>query len=498
MARDTRAHLMPAPSPASLLAVATAAALVLVASCNSGGAADPGGAQPTGGSGAATNPDRGQGGQSNGQAGTASAPSGGAGGNSAGTGGAGQAMGGGAPGGAGGAGTDSDAAPTPSPPGASAGEITVAAGDVARNATIVSFPFPGGAGTARVLALRAAGGERLPLQVDATGTATFILPELAAGAQATFTIETPAMTAMTAPAVTAAREADGVAVAVGGAAVFRYRTMGKLPPGIGDAYLRGGYLHPITTPGGLLVSDDYPGDHRHHHGLWSAWAHTVFEGHDVDFWNMGGRSAKVDFDALNATWEGPVHGGLEARQVHVSLAGGSKVALNETWHITAYRTHATAAPYFVFDLDSKQEAASASPVMLQKYIYGGFALRGHASWNGAGGAVFLTSEGKTRANGDGTDMRWCFMGGKVDGKMAGYAALGHPDNFRAPQPVRINPTNPFFSIAPVRDSGFDIAEGKPYISRYRIVVTDGGPDKDLLDRLWNDYAHPPMVTVHAP
>jgi hypothetical protein len=369
----------------------------------------------------------------------------------------------------------------------------VAAGDLAREATVVSFPLPGG--PARVLSLRGAGGERLPLQVDAAGTATFVLPMLAAGVQATYAIESEAPAA--AAAVTATREADGVAVAIGGTPAFRYRTTGKLPPGIGDAYLRGGYLHPITTPGGLLVTDDYPGDHRHHHGLWSAWAHTVFEGHDVDFWNMGGRSAKVDFDALNTTWEGPVHGGLDTRQVHVSLAGGSKVALNETWHITAYHTHAGAPPYFVFDLDSKQEAASMSPVMLQKYIYGGFALRGHASWGGAGGAVFLTSEGKTRGNGDGTDMRWCFIGGKVDGKMAGYAALGHPDNFRAPQPVRINPTDPFFSIAPVRDSGFDIAPGKPYVSRFRIVVTDGEPDKALLDRLWNDYAKPPVVTVKA-
>jgi hypothetical protein len=377
------------------------------------------------------------------------------------------------------------------PPGVAAGEIVVAAGDLAREATVVSFPL--GGGPARVMALRGSNGERLPLQVDGAGTATFVLPMLAAGAQATYALE--AATTPGAAAVTAAREADGVVVAIGGAAVFRYRTTGKLPPGIGDAYLRGGYLHPITTPGGLLVSDDYPGDHRHHHGLWSAWAHTVFEGKDVDFWNMGGRSAKVDFDTLNTTWEGPVHGGLDARQVHVSLAGGSKVALNETWHLTAYRTHATAPPYFVFDLDSKQEAASMSPVMLQKYIYGGFALRGHAAWNGAGGAVFLTSEGKTRGDGDGTDARWCFIGGKVEGKMAGYAALGHPDNFRAPQPVRINPTNPFFSIAPVRDSGFDIAPGKPYLSRYRIVVTDGGPDKALLERLWNDYAHPPVVTV---
>jgi hypothetical protein len=294
------------------------------------------------------------------------------------------------------------------------------------------------------------------------------------------------------------KEADGVKVTQGAATVFRYQMQGKLPPGIGAAFLRGGYLHPIFTPAGLLVTGDYPGDHRHHHGLWSAWAKTSFEGKEMDFWNMGGRSAKVDFDALLSTWEGAVHGGLKTRQVHVALTGGPKTALNETWDLTVYRTHAAAPPvtppYFVFDLDSVQEAAGA-PVMLHQYIYGGFALRGHDSWSGGGGAVYLTSEGKNRGNGDGTDARWCFIGGKVDGKMAGYAALGHPSNFRAPQPVRINPTDQFFSIAPVRDSGFDITAGKPYVSRYRIVVTDGGPDAALLERLWQDYAEPPVVTV---
>ncbi len=377
-------------------------------------------------------------------------------------------------------------------PSGSSAEITVAAGADRRLATIVTFPWegdvPGGS-----IVLRGEGGVRLPLQI-AAGRATFILPELAANAEARFSLETAAAEATA--GVTVAKEADAVKVNVGAATALRYQTVGKLPAGVGQAFLRGGYLHPIFTPTGLMVTDDYPGDHRHHHGLWSAWASSSFEGREVDFWNMGGRSAKVDFDSLAGMWQGPVHGGFESKQVHVSLAGGqSKVALNELWRVTAYRTHVDAPPYFVFDLDSTQEAASTSPVMLHKYIYGGFALRGHASWGGGGGAVFLTSEGKNRASGDGTNARWCYIGGRVDGKPAGYAALGHPNNFRAPQPVRINPTDPFFSIAPVRDSGFDIAPGKPFVSRYRIVISDGAPDAALLDRLWNDYARPPTVTL---
>ena len=77
----------------------------------------------------------------------------------------------------------------------------------------------------------------------------------------------------------------------------------------------------------------------------------------------------------------------------------------------------------------------------------------------------------------------------------GYAALGHPDNFRAPQPLRINPLDPFFSFAPARAGAFEIVPGKPYVSHFRIVTADGPPDAKLFDRLWNDYAHPPEVTI---
>ncbi len=388
-----------------------------------------------------------------------------------------------------------DAAPIVAPPSVGVGQgVTVSAGDLARQNTIVSFPWPA-ADAGKSLALRDAQGTLLPLQVDAQGRATFILPSLAAGATALFTVDDGS--SKPPPGATAVEEEDGVKLLLGPTTVLRYQTKGKLPPGIGANYLRGGYIHPLYTPGGLLVTDDYPGDHRHHHGIWSAWAHSTFEGRQMDFWNMGGGSAKVDFDSLGGTWNGPVHAGLRTHHVFVDrrAPGGPKTALNEDWVVTLYQTQGAdgAAPYFVFDIDSVQQTASASPVMLENYLYGGFAFRGSAQWRS--GATFLTSEGKDRQAGDGSTGRWCYIGGNVGGKMGGYAVLGHPDNFRAPQPMRLNPTDPYFSFSPVKMGGFPIVPGKPYPSRFRFVVVDGNPDKALLDRLWNDYARPPTVTV---
>jgi hypothetical protein len=361
--------------------------------------------------------------------------------------------------------------------------VVVEAGDSDRENTIVSFPAPGGG---KFWLLEDGQGAQLPVQAHENGQAIFVLPSLKAGQQATFTLEESTLPP---GGVAAVREADGVRLAIGGTTVFRYQTMGKLPGGVGQSYLRGGYIHPLMTPAGVLVTDDYPGDHRHHHGIWSAWAHTHFEGREMDFWNMGGGSAKVDFESLVSSWDGPVHAGFRAHHLFTDLRG-NKTALKEEWIVTVYRT---APATFVFDLDSTQEAASASPVNLDQYLYGGFAFRGSAQWRS--GANFLTSEGKDRGSGDGTTARWCYIGGKVDGKMAGYAVLGHPGNFRAPQPMRINPTDPYFSFSPVKPGGFPIVQGKPFVSRFRFVVTDGDPDKALYDRQWNDYANPPKVTV---
>src|SRR5699024_11774880 len=59
---------------------------------------------------------------------------------------------------------------------------------------------------------------------------------------------------------------------------------------------------------------------------------------------------------------------------------------------------------------------------------------------------FLTSKGYNRNNGNKTRARWVHIGGTVNGKLVGVAILGHPDNFRAPQPVRINPETPYMVL----------------------------------------------------
>jgi hypothetical protein len=374
---------------------------------------------------------------------------------------------------------------------APAGTITVKAGAFDRHRSIVTLPLADAAGKSWVL--EDAEGASLPLQVASDGTATFVLPELLAGQERSYTIAATA--AEPAAGASSARGPSDVTLKIGAATVLRFQAQGELPVGVEAVYLRGGYIHPLFSPAGVMVTDDYPPSHVHHHGIWSAWTRSQFNGHAIDFWNMADAQGKVDFEALGEVWQGPVHAGFEADLAHIDLLGeGPVTALSERWRVTAYKTHEAAAPYFTFDLDSVQKAATAMPVLLDEYIYGGFGIRGAGEWLDKAKVQFLTSEGFDRLAGDNTSGRWVYIGGTVAGSPAGYAVLGHPQNFRAPQPLRLHPDEPYASIAPPKAGAFSIEPGTDYVTRFRIISLDGPPDADLLDALWDDYATPPEVS----
>lgn len=373
--------------------------------------------------------------------------------------------------------------------------LSVEAGAYDRRHTITSFTMPEGL-DGLAFYLRDEAGAAVPLQVDDDGVAWFILDRLDAGQTKTYRLEP----AHASPPTGVVVQQDGGAVrfSLGAQPVVQYYAeKSPLPrPGIDALYHRGGYLHPVYTPRGRVVTDAYPPNHLHQNGIWAAWTNTVFQGRTPDFWNLGQGTGTVEVEALDRTWGGPVHGGLRARHRYVDLSAPEPVtALHEQWELRVYGVSSAERPVHVFDLRLTQTTATDSALVLPTYHYGGVGFRGRWEWNGPDSTTFLTSEGKDRSNGHATRARWCHIGGAVEGGPAGLAVLGHPDNFEAPQPMRIHPTEPFFNFAPSQAGRWSIAPGTPYLARYRFVVYDGLPDPADLDRLWNDYAYPPVVRV---
>jgi hypothetical protein len=382
-----------------------------------------------------------------------------------------------------------------------AAQIVVDAGEYDRRETVVRVALPAG-DWLKPVALKSGENETTPLQVHGRD-AWFIVRDLKRGTRRTYT----AVPAESGQFIAQAEEKpDSVTLRVRNKTALVYRTTKTtLPPNRPDLkpiFQRGAYIHPMLSPSGLQVTDDYPSNHRHHHGIWFAWTKTEFEGRAPDFWNMGDGKGTVEFVALNQTWNGPVHAGFISKHRQVDLSAPEpKTALDEAWSVRLYAVgQGTPNPLFLFDIDVTNSCASGVPLKLPQYRYGGIGVRGNWAWNGRTKLNFLASNGSTdRMKGDKAETRghWAHMGGTVDGQLTGIAILGHPANIHSPQPMRIHPDEPFFNFAPQQAGAVEITPDKPLPLRYRFVVADGPPDKALLESLWNDYAHPPQATVMA-
>ena len=367
--------------------------------------------------------------------------------------------------------------------------VTVLAGEFERRGTPVSFPLPpeipaGG------LFLADPSGRRIPLQARA-GQGTFVLDSLAAGSTREYRLERGAMEP---PRATATHAEGRVSIDLGGAPVLRYNVAktARPRPDVDPVYERAGYLHPVFSPSGKVVTGDYPRGSEHQHGIWAAWRKALFEGRETEFWGVG--NGGVELVSLDSVWSGPVEAGLRARHRYVDrTVTPAKDALHESWTIRVYHIPHAGASYRLFDLELLQTPASSSPVILQEYLYGGVGFRGPEEWFGEENAIVLTSEGRRRADGNATRARWMHAGGRVQGTLTGVGILAHPTNFRFPEPVRIHPQGPFFNWSPSQAGDWSIEPGRPYRARYRFVVHDGEAAPEQLERLWNDFADPPRV-----
>ena len=373
------------------------------------------------------------------------------------------------------------------------GELTVDAGAHARRQTPVTVDLPPEL-AGRALWLRGP-RLRLPLDVDAAGQGVFVLPALGKGKRLRLTIVAAEAAPVADPSgVTVTTRDDALVFTVGGVPALHYQMKARPPrAGLSPQSIRGGYIHPVFTPSGALVTDDYALKHTAHHGIWTAWQSCELEGRKLSFW--GSQSGRNDFRDLRESHGGRVAAGFTARHTGTDLTSQPpRPVLDEQWRVRVYRT-ADRPAYHLFDLEWTDTVLGSAPLKVLEYRYGGLAVRGHAAWDGAAGATFVNSEGKDRIAGEGVHARWVHRGGPVAGKPVGIAALVHPSNFRAPQPLRLHPNEPYFSVAPAKAGPFTLEPGKPFVSRYRFVAADGPADKALLERLWLDYARPPAVTV---
>ena len=217
-------------------------------------------------------------------------------------------------------------------------------------------------------------------------------------------------------------------------------------------YSRSGYIHPLFSPSGAVITGDYALDHKHQHGLFFAWTKTKFEGEPLEFWNQKLQLGKIRHGKNRETkYLGSAFSRIRTHHLWTKTKSPRpQGVLNESWEITAYNLPTA---YHVFDIKSLQVNLNDSPLTIEKYHYGGMAIRGADQWlapekDTEPPATMLTSDGKVRSNGNHSRPNWVVMSGPIDGKECGVAVMCHPDNFRAPQWVRLASFEALFCISP--------------------------------------------------
>jgi Family of unknown function (DUF6807) len=378
--------------------------------------------------------------------------------------------------------------------------IVVTNGDAAVAEAVVSAALPAGVVGESFIVRGEADGEAVVAQLMRDRTLAFTVRELAPREVRRLRLE-PALDRVIVGPVVARERFDGVDLSIDGRAVAGYQTQPAAPlagdggPGVG----RGGYLHPLRTPAGRIVTDDDVPGQPEQRGVWSAWGATRVEGRTPDFWHIRRGTGAVEFEGVLETWSGPVVAGFRTRHRAVDRTVRPPLtAETETWEVTLPALGRVGPRHRVLDLTIRHEVVLARPIVVAASIYGGLGVRGPRAWSGGTGMAVLTSEGRTRRTASRSRARWVALVGLVGGANAGVAILAHPDNLRHPEPLFVDGGQPFVSYAAMQSGPITLTMDRDLVQRYRIVTFDGFPDRAWLERLWQAYAHPPRAAFEIP
>lgn len=308
------------------------------------------------------------------------------------------------------------------------------------------------------------------------------------------------------PAINVVKNSGIIRLLKDGKPVLDYAVQVVYPPaGVDTIFKRNGFIHPVYSPSGNILTRINAPDHYHHLGIWNPWTRVKIRDHVTDFWNLYLRQGTVRYAGLNSITEGKIFGGFNVRHEHVDFQGKKpeEITINEVWEARVWNTEPVSnTKAWLVDLTSYLSVAGDTAIILEAYRYGGgIGFRATAEWHNKNSWV-VTSEGKTRIDADGTRARWTDVGGMFEGKgESGIVFFSHPSNREHPEPMRVWPLEQngrgdvFFEFCPIRHKEWILKPGNVYKLKYRMLVYDGKVDRTAVERIWTDFAIPPVVRV---
>ena len=275
-------------------------------------------------------------------------------------------------------------------------------------------------------------------------------------------------------------KAGTVLILEGQTPVLMYRSGDQLAPGVDPKFTTSCYIHPLFAPDGRALTDDFPADHLHHHGVFWTWPVVRTRGVDTQTWMPAVPSLRQHL----VRWlKKDVSG--EAAVLSVENAWLLEEKETVAKEAVTVRVHPASGPGRAFDIEVVLEAVGG-PLELagtpeEKKGYGGLCFRGAPLFKGA---AMTTDKGPLKEDVTNTVFRWADISTEELG-VAVFVRPGHPDS-PIPWLVRnsyagvINPSWPGLRRV-VLDPGV------PVTLRYRLYIHRGDVASGRVREAFEDY-----------
>lgn len=260
--------------------------------------------------------------------------------------------------------------------------------------------------------------------------------------------------------------------------VLTYCFGDQLKEGVDPEQTRSCYIHPLFSLDGKPLTDDFPADHLHHHGLFWTWPVVITRDQETQTWHP------ANLRQYFLRWlKREVHD----RSATISVENawkldGSEVVAKEA---VTLRVHPVDDSGRAIDVELTIEAVGG-PLELrgtpdQNKGYGGLTLRGAPKFKGL---PILTDRGEFTGEHNNVKLRWADLSTKEAG-VAIFVSADHPDY--PPSWVLRTSYAGLLNVSWPGLASVLLHPGKPITLRYRIYIHRGNMIPERIDQAYKRY-----------
>jgi hypothetical protein len=262
--------------------------------------------------------------------------------------------------------------------------------------------------------------------------------------------------------------------------VLTYRFGDQLKPGTDPKYTQSCYIHPLFSLEGQPLTDDFPADHHHHHGLFWTWPVVRTRGLSTSTWEPKLPRLRQHF--LRWLKRDATKGSFILSAESAWKLEGKEVVAKE---IVTLRIHPADKLGRAIDLELTIEAVGG-PLELegtpdQNKGYGGLCFRGAPMFTGA---TMTTDKGVLKEDAVHTPFRWVDLS---TGEL-GVAVFVPPDHPGFPTKWMVRAS--YAGIINVSWPGLGstvLKPGEPVILRYQIYIHRGDAEAGGVKAAYSRY-----------